>query len=105
MNLELFYTIQKILIEKYKMLDNVVYTKHDILMISIRQGISQIFLNKWVSSPDSDPLDILENMILLYFLYQKNAGQTNRLKLYAFYTEYIRTLISIKNLIKKETTI
>lgn len=103
LDLNLFSRIQKTLEEKFKLFDNVIYTKNDIFIKSIKQHVSEIFLDKWINYPDQDPIDILDNMILLYFLYEKNAELNNQIKLLIVYSTYIRTLIFIKNLIKKET--
>ena len=48
MNLELFTKIQRIVSEKYKLLDNVIYNKNELFLLSIRQTICEIFLNKWL---------------------------------------------------------
>ena len=103
MNLELFTKIQRILSEKYKLLDNVIYNKDELFLLSIRQTICEIFLNKWLDSPESDPIDILDNMIVIYYIYLNSAKEFGKLKLLVVYYTYIRTLTFIKNLIKKET--
>ena len=103
MNLELFTKIQRILSEKYKLLDNVIYNKDELFLLSIRQTICEIFLNKWLDSPESDPIDILDNMIVIYYIYLNSAKEFGKLKLLVVYSTYIRTLTFIKNLIKKET--
>ena len=103
MNLELFTKIQRILSEKYKLLDNVIYNKDELFLLSIRQTICEIFLNKWLDSPESDPIDILDNMIVIYYMYLNSAKEFGKLKLLVVYSTNIRTLTFIKNLIKKET--
>lgn len=103
MNLELFTKIQRILSEKYKLLDNVIYNKNELFLLSIRQTICEIFLNKWLDSPESDPIDILDNMIVIYYMYLNSAKEFGKLKLLVVYSTNIRTLTFIKNLIKKET--
>lgn len=103
MNLELFTKIQRILSEKYKLLDNVIYNKNELFLLSIRQIICEIFLNKWLDSPESDPIDILDNMIVIYYMYLNSAKEFGKLKLLVVYSTNIRTLTFIKNLIKKET--
>ena len=103
MNLELFTKIQRILSEKYKLLNNVIYNKDELFLLSIRQTICEIFLNKWLDSPESDPIDILDNMIVIYYIYLNSAKEFGKLILLVVYSTYIRTLTFIKNLIKKET--
>lgn len=60
------------------------------------------FLETWIVRNQDDPMDILDDLILKYSLWEINAKQYDNKQLLDLYSIYIKTLIGVKNYIKKE---
>lgn len=61
------------------------------------------FLYAWIDRPDADPFDILDNLIFTYCLWKTDAiNYEKNESLVDLYNIYIKTLINIKNYMKKE---
>ena len=63
------------------------------------------FLEAWIVRNQDDPLDILEDMLLKYSLWEMNAREYNNKDLIELYDVYVKTLLGVKNYIKKELSI
>ena len=84
-------------------LSNNVYMPDKILKKRVMQiFIVNKFLCEWIDHNQDDPIDILDDMILTYYIWENNAIENNNQDLIRIYNIYTKTLISIKNFIKKE---
>lgn len=61
------------------------------------------FLETWIGRSEDNPIDILDDMLLKYYIWEENAKETNNQHLLDIYDIYIKTLIGVKNYILKET--
>lgn len=85
-------------------LQNNKYISDKILKKRVMQTfIVNKFLNRWIDHNQDDPIDILDDMLLTYYIWKNNAIENNNQDLIMIYDIYIKTLISIKNFIEKET--
>ena len=60
------------------------------------------FLMKWMDQIKDDPIDILDDMLTMYYLWETNAIANNNKELLELYSIYIKALLDIKNYIIKE---
>ena len=60
------------------------------------------FLETWIQRNQDDPIDILDDMLLKYSVWERSAIDKNNSELIKIYNTYTKTLIGIKNFILKE---
>ena len=60
------------------------------------------FLHKWMDDRETDPMDIIDDMLLKYWLLYSYARQYNDQPLQDLYITYIKALENIRDYIRKE---
>lgn len=87
---------------KYPLHDNK-YMSDKILKKRVMQTfIVNKFLCRWIDHNQDDPIDILDDMLMTYYMWEDNAINKNNQDLIKIYDVYTKTLIGIKNFIEKE---
>lgn len=80
-----------------------VYIPDKILYKNVaKKFILQKFLAKWLDNPLDDPINIIDNMLLNYYMWESTARENNNNELIELYGVYVKTLIKLKSYIIKE---
>jgi len=84
-------------------LNNNVYMSDKVLKKRVMQNfVVNKFLCRWIDHNQDDPIDILDDMLLNYYMWGNDAIEKNNQDLIRIYDIYTKTLISIKKFIEKE---
>lgn len=88
---------------KEKDLSSRCYISDKILYRKVAKGfILDKFLNKWLDDPLADPIDIIDDMTLKYYMWENAAATNNNTELIKTYEIYIKILLNLKTFIVKE---
>lgn len=93
----LWYTnCKKYYIPKTILSDKLLYKK------VVEKFVINKFLETWIQQNQKDPVDILDEMILKYSIWEESAINRNNNELVKIYSTYIKTLTGLKKFILKE---
>lgn len=77
---------------------NIFVSKKILFENSLKKYIAYSFLSKWYDNLNTSPIDILDNMLMNYYISNKNLGESAK----KVFDIYIKGLLIIKNFIEKE---